>query len=177
MNPFVRLGVGTLLSIGLVACSSSSVNKQTMTGTEKPGSPPPMSDSDHPCTDIDDATLRFIGLNPASRRSLEPDPPETSACSFSSSDIDLTVAASSITFEEYRDSTKGISEGLNIGARPARMVRRPGNDGPCELAMKSQGGVVLLTTMISVSAREWGMDQCGGMKEIAKAIEPRLGSR
>ena len=177
MKPLVRLSVGILLSVGLVACHHSSVNHPTTEGPEIPGSTPPASELDHPCADIDDATVRFVGLNPASRRSLEPDPPETSACSFSSSDLDLTVAASSITFEQYRDSTRGISEGLDIGARPARMVRRPGHDAPCELALKSPGGIVLLTTMISVSAREWGMDRCGGMQEIAAVLEPRLGRR
>lgn len=175
MTPFVRLGVIALLGIGLAGCGASLLVDTTTDST--PRATTVATDADHPCNDIDDATLRSIGLNPASRRTLQPGPTRTSACSFTSSDLHLTVAASSTSFEDYRNRNQGISEGLDIGSHPALMVRRPGSEGPCQMAIRSSDGIVLLTTKISVSAREWGMDPCGGMKQIANAIGPAIFSR
>lgn len=172
----LRLGSALLLGLGMLGCESSSTFRQTDLPTAASGT---AAYVDQPCVDIDDATLRSVGMNPESRRSVQPSATEASARSFRSSDLDLRVAASRVSFEDYRDSTtgKGISEGLDIGTRPAQMVRRPGPEGRCELAMKTDHGTILLTTVIAVSSREWGMDRCGQMKQIAAAIEPTIGQR
>lgn len=172
----LRLGSALLLGLGMLGCESSATLKRIDLPTVANRT---AAYVDEPCLDIDDATLRSVGMNPESRRSVQPSATETSACFFRSSDLDLRVAASRVSFEEYRDSTtgKGISEGLDIGIRPAQMVRRPGPEGTCELAMKTDHGTILLTTVISVASREWGMDRCGRMRQIATAIEPTIGRR
>lgn len=130
-----------------------------------------------PCSDIDDETLRSAGFNPATRRSLDPGGDETSKCAFRSGEIDLTVAASTMSFEDYRDRNAGMREGMDINDRPTVIVRRPGQDEPCELGMKTSDGIVLLTTKVPVGARVWGMDRCARIVDIATAIEPTIGTR
>ncbi|MCF3940158.1 MULTISPECIES: DUF3558 family protein [Gordonia] len=130
-----------------------------------------------PCADIDDSQLRAVQINPATRARESPNPGELSACSFSNGEIDVRVSTSTTSFETYRDDNAGIREGLDIDDTPTLIVRRPDPDAPCELAMKSLEGIVLLTTSISTAAMEWGMDRCGPIVEVATAIEPAIGTR
>jgi hypothetical protein len=130
-----------------------------------------------PCRDVDDRTVRAAGFNPATREPRPASGEYTAACEYTSPEMSLIVSTSATSFEAFRDRYEGVREGLDIGPRPAVIVRRPEQDQPCELAMKTAGGIITLQTVVSVSARQWGMDRCGGIVAIATDIEPSIGSR
>jgi hypothetical protein len=130
-----------------------------------------------PCSDIDDQVVRAAGFNPATREPKPPTGEYIAACQFTSADMSLMVSTSRTTFEEFRDRYLGVREGLDIGERPAVVVRKPQPDLPCELAMKSSDGIVTLQTALNVTARQWGIDRCARIVEIATVIEPSVGAR
>lgn len=127
-----------------------------------------------PCADLPDAVVRQAGFNPVTRERQPASGENIVACRFSSSDTALVIATSDTPFELFRDRYTGMYEGLDVGKRPAVIVRTAGANDPCRLAMKTATGVVLLQTTISVSAKEWGMDRCARIRDIATAIEPSI---
>lgn len=169
----------------VAVCTSAILATIAACASEQPGSGPPASSSESisaqtsvfdACADIDDATIRAAGLNPTTRQPVTPGPGQTSACSFQSDDLTVVVASTRQTFEDYRDANAGIREGLDIHERPTVIVRRPEPNAPCELGMKAANGLVLVTSTITITAREWGMDSCGQIVNVATAIEPAIGS-
>jgi hypothetical protein len=128
-----------------------------------------------PCVDIDDQVVRSVGFNPATR---EPKPAAgeyVAACQFDSAEMSLVVATAGTSFEEFKDRYVGARVGVDIDDRPAVVVRKPEVDLPCELAMKIDGGIVTLQTTLNVTAREWGMERCARIVDIATGIEPSIG--
>lgn len=130
-----------------------------------------------PCSDIDDQVVHDVGFNPATR---EPKPvagESTASCQFSSAEMSLVISTSKTGFEEFRDRYVGMHEGLDIDKRPAVIVRKPQIELPCELAMKADDGIVTLQTTLNVAAKEWGMDRCARIVDIALGIEPSINDR
>jgi hypothetical protein len=130
-----------------------------------------------PCGDIDDQIVRDAGFNPATREPKSPTGEYNAACQFTSADMSLVISTSRTTFEEFRDRYLGVREGLDIGKRPAVVVRKSEPDLPCELAMKAGDGIVTLQTTLNVTARQWGINRCARIVEIATVIEPVIDTR
>jgi hypothetical protein len=129
-----------------------------------------------PCRDIDDEQVRAAGFNPATREPQLATGEYTAACEFTSSEMSLIVSTSTTLFETFRDRYAGKREGLNIGKRPAVIVRKTEAGLPCELAMKTDHGIVSLQTTLNVAAKQWGMDRCARIAAIATIIEPSISS-
>jgi hypothetical protein len=129
-----------------------------------------------PCADIADQVVRDVGFNPATREPMPAAGEFTTSCQFTSAEMSLVISTSKTSFEEFRDRYIGARVGVDIGKRPAVVVRMPQADLPCELAMKTDGGIVALQTAVNVAAKEWGMDRCARIVDIATGIEPSIGA-
>ena len=84
----MRLSVA-LLGVALVDWASPTQGGDGATSTTTPLQGSVATEVYDPCVDIDDATLRSAGLNPATLQVWEPGANET-WCSYASSAIDLT---------------------------------------------------------------------------------------
>jgi hypothetical protein len=157
----------------VVACGSPTVSPPTSPPVTATGT---YASAFDPCRDIDARVVRDAGFNPATRESEPATGEYTRACEFTSADMSLVVSTSWTSFEEFRDRYAGFREGLDIGTRPAVIVRKPQADQPCELAMKTSDGIVTLQTILNVTAKQWGMDRCARIADIARVIEPSIGT-
>jgi hypothetical protein len=163
--------------VGIAGCADSSSPTETELSPTPAATEAAAAPFD-PCTDIEEDTLRRASLNPAARQPVPGASAQvTAACQYVSGTSTVVISSSTQTFEEFRDANDGRRIGLDIGERPTVIVQVEDPNAPCELAMKTQNGIVLIVSTISVAAREWGMDACGGIRELATVIEPAIGSR
>ncbi|WP_068278054.1 DUF3558 family protein [Aldersonia kunmingensis] len=157
--------------------SPDPANPAAPTAAPTAVTPAALADFD-PCTDIDDNTLRLAGLNPSARQRVVPASGEiTATCRFDTNNVTVAISNSTQTFEQFRDTAAGKRVGIDIDTRPTVIARYDDPNAPCEVAMKTQRGIVLVVTQIGLAAREWGMDRCGGARELATTIEPTIGQR
>ncbi|MBP1159776.1 DUF3558 domain-containing protein [Rhodococcus sp. PvR099] len=143
----------------LVGCGSESVAGEAEAVGAGAGEP-----VFSPCDDIPDEALTTVGVDPAteSRDVLGVKQPGWNVCSWSGSQHDLTVFATTYTLDDVR-SNKNNEEfiPLELGNRTAISYREVSDHDRrnCDVALESAGGAVLVSIAYA-SGAPVGEDSC-----------------
>ncbi|KAA0024987.1 DUF3558 family protein [Antrihabitans cavernicola] len=180
----------------LVGCGSSATAPSSSAGSSAPSLPsnssilanpnfkPPQQHNQggrpdvtyDPCLRIDDATVRAMGFDPASRARDDFVSEYTFLeCKFKSALRYLTIKSGNITMEQERERYTGMFENLDINGREAIIVREPNANDTCALNMRTNQGYVRIATVLTVDALVQKIGRCDGIADIAKAVEPTIG--
>lgn len=129
-----------------------------------------------PCLRIDDATIRSLGFDPATRARDDFVAEYTFLeCKFKSNLRFLRIKSGNITMAEERQRYAGMIEDQDVNGREAFIVREPTSNDACALNMRTKEGYLRISTVLTVDALVQKIDRCDGILDMARTIEPTIG--
>nr|WP_290367890.1 DUF3558 domain-containing protein [Spelaeibacter cavernicola] len=129
-----------------------------------------------PCLDIDDATLRKIGFDPATRKRAD-DLNEVTAliCTVDGADRQASLMATNSAFENEWQIAQKRAQLTKINGREAFVGLNGINPDGCTLVMRTSFGEVILDTNNLIPGhRDPLPPACDGVPEMASVIEPLI---
>ena len=126
-----------------------------------------------PCTQIDDETIRKIGLDPDSRKRSDNmgDPHTKLACFYKGEDRSGVIGAMNSPFVEEQARTAPNSRPVTINGRESLIGTSIVNTSGCTVEMRTSFGEVIIDVANSSAPKMRDVPPCDGVTQMAEMIE------
>lgn len=184
MRAAVASGLVLVAAMCAVACDSDTGRPEPTSSSPSPAAGPAMFDS---CTEIDNATLVKMGLDPAVKKTSPLSQGVGSSmhgCTFASPEQERKVRVKRVTIVDnhvttFDDQKKRwaptAKPPFSINGRESLMsVNEVNSGGSCLVVMRQGTGALFIEQSIELGIQKTGFPPCDGMPEMAKIIEPLL---
>lgn len=154
-------------------CGSDTEGTATPTTTDIAAATEALWD---PCSEIDEATLRKLTVDPASKRSgvMSVEEPGFKICSWNNDDFGISVFSTIHTVEDFRNKEDNIDfTDVTISGRDGVQFRTKSDeyDEKCNLVFPAEQGAFLITVFNHASSRKVE-PPCDRLHDAAEVLVP-----